>query len=268
MDINESGEKKKEKSRVKYYVIVAVLVVGLVFGSLFASGVDVLAWFGNGESQSEVDQITGESGFEQLRPQLELALRQEKEQEIVLQHLNELRDASDIVTNLDVLGASDMSVVVAIVNGEKIKREEMMQLENQEIQQIVMMGLDPEGEEVAQLMEQVRPQILDNLIANAVLSQKMEEEGIVVSEAQVEEYYQQYVAQYGGEEILEQQLAQAGLTKDDLKDEIMERLPIQTYLENYLEENLSEDDFDFSDEELKELYEIIQQQQMQQQPVQ
>ncbi len=261
MSINENGEGKKPKSRQKSYIIVVVvlLVVGLAFGSLFGGAADLFARLGNGE-QGDVGQISGEISFEEAKPRLEQELRQRKENEILMQHLDDLIVASNIEISLDVIGTGDEGAVVAMVNREEIKKEELLALEEQEKQQLVMMGLDPESEEAAQMMEQMRPQILDNLIANKVLMQKIEEDGVSASEVQVEEHYQQYAAQFGGEEMLEQQLEQAGLTKDDLKQEIYEQLPIQIYVENYLAENLSEDELVFPESELKELYEAQQQQ--------
>ncbi len=271
MNVNERGAEKKEQPRnMKYPIVVAALVVGFAFGSLFGSAVDVFAWFDNGEPgkgeiSGDMDQTNSEMGFEEARPQLEQALREEKEQEIIMEHLNDLIAASTVETNLDVMATGDQNAVVATVNGAEIKQEELLQLEEQEKQQFMMMGMDPESEEVTQMLEEMRPQMLDNLIATTVLQQKLEEENISASETEVEEYYQQYVEQFGGEEELEQQLEQAGVTKEELKQEISEQLPIQTYLEKYLEENLSEEELDFPEEELRELYEAQQQQMEQQQ---
>ncbi len=260
MSINENGAGKKMKSRKMVYAIVVVLlVVGLAFGSLFGGAADLFARVGNGE-QGDVGQVNGEISFEEAKPRLEQELRQRKEHEILMQHLDDLMVASNVEVSLDVMGTDD-NAVVATVNGEAIKEEELLALEEQQRQQLVMMGLDPESEEAARMMEQMRPQILDNLIANRVLMQKIEEDGVSASDVQVEEHYQQYAAQFGGEEMLEQQLEQAGLSKDELKQEIAEQLPLQIYVENYLAENLSEDELIFSESELKELYEAQRRQQ-------
>jgi FKBP-type peptidyl-prolyl cis-trans isomerase (trigger factor) len=258
MSINENGEGETRKSRKKLYTImVAVLVMGFVLGSLFGSTVDVTAWFGKGEPGDV--ETEGGNDFEEAKPLLEQQLRQEKEQEIIKQHLDDLRDAADVETNLDDIGESVENLVVASVNGEEIMKEELLELEEKEKQQLMMMGLDPESDEVAQMMEEARPQILENLIVNVLLMQKIEEEGISASEEKVEEQYQQYVEQFGGEEMLEQQLEQAGITKDELMQEIVKQLSIQNYIKNYLAENLNEDELNFSEEELRELYEAQQQ---------
>lgn len=258
----KQGEEKMKNPRKKQSIIIAVaavLLVGFVVGSVFGGAFVMGDWFGNGEN-----------GFEEARPQLEQQLKEAKEHELIMQHLENLREASIIETNLDVIGEGDKDAAVATINGEKIIKEELLELEEQEKQQLVMMGMDPESEEAAQMIEQQRPQLLENLIMNAILLQKVEDEGITVSEEEVEEEYRYYAEQFGGEEMLEQQLQQAGLTADDLKQEIARQLPIIAYVDNYIKENLDEDELDFSEEELRELYEQQQmelemQQQMEQQ---
>ncbi len=247
--------------RKKFYTIVAILlVVGIAFGSLFSGAADLFALFGNGEPEN-VGQISGAVSFEEAKPRLEQELRQRKEHEIIMQHLSDLMMSSNVEVNLDVMGTGNNSAVVATVNGEEITKEELLALEEQQKAQLAMMGLDLESEEGAQIVEEMRPKILDNLMTNIALIQKIAEDGISASEAQVEEYYQQYAAQFGGEEIMEQQLEQAGLSKDELMQEISEQLPLQIYAEKYLAENLKEDELNFPESEIRELYEAQQQQQ-------
>ena len=114
---------------------------------------------------------------------------------------------------------------------------------------------------------QNRPDIINNLIANTALSQKVKEIGITPSGDDIEWEYQRYVGQVGSEEELEAQLAQSGFTLEDLRKAVTEQLAINTYVDSYLAENLSEEDLNFSDEELRELYDqMLEQQQMQTQP--
>lgn len=272
MSLEEKEDKREQKmekpSKKLYIIMAAVLVAGVAIGSAFGGLVDVAGWFGNGEPE-EVGQVGEMDDFEEVKPQLEQEMRQEKEQEVIMQHLDELREASDIETNLDVIGEGDESAAVATVNNEEITKEEFLEVEEQEKQQLMMMGMDPESEEAEQMMGEMRPQILENLIANTVLMQRVEEEGIEVSEEDVEDQYQQYVEQVGGEEMLEQQMEQAGMTKEDFKQEIAEHLPVQIYVESYLEENLDEEELEFTEEELRERYEEQQQQmeQQQEQPI-
>ncbi len=245
--------------------IAACLVVGFAIGFLFGY-TDI---FGNGEPVEEdpadlIGEPDGENGFEEAKPQLEQQLIQQKEQEVIMEHMDELREEATVETNLDVIGEGDESAVVAEVNGEEITKEELLAMEEQEKQQMAMMGMDPDGAEAEQMMEEMRPEILENLVLLSLLEQQAEKEGVTVEEEDVEEYYQQFVEQAGGEEAFNQQLEQSGITEDELKKDIADQLPTELYLEKYIDENFDEDELDITEEELRELYET-QQQQMQQQ---
>lgn len=260
LDFKEEEKEKKPRNNLPF-IVVAVLIVGFALGSIFGSAYDITNWLGN----SENDNLLA-NGFEEARPHLEQHLQQQKEQELIMEHLDDLIDASEVDINLDVIGEGDKSAAVAIVNGEEIKKEELLEYEDRERQQLAGMGIDPESDEAAAMIEESRSEILDNLITNTVLMQKVEAAGIDVDEEKIDEQYQELADQFGGEEMLEQQLAQAGMEKEDLRQQIAEQLPLQTYVENYLDEVLDEDELQFSEEELRELYEMQQQQMQQQMP--
>ncbi|MFO7952462.1 MAG: SurA N-terminal domain-containing protein [Bacillota bacterium] len=247
-------------------IIAAALVVGFALGSVFGGFIDIT---GNGESAEEepadlISEPEGENGFEEAKPQLEQQLIQQKEQEMIMEHLDELREEATVETNLDIIDEGDESAVIATVNGEEILKEELLAMEEQEKEQMAMMGMDPEDAETEQMMEEMRPEILENLVLMTLLEQQAEKEGITAEEKDVEEYYQQFVQQAGGEEAMEQQLAQADITEDELKEDIADQLPTELYLEKYIDEHFDEEDLDITEEELRELYEA-QKQQMEQQ---
>jgi|GEM_PF-6317513 len=204
-----------------------------------------------------------ENGFEQARPQLEEQLIQEKQDEVIMEHMDELREEADVQVDMDAVETGGDDAVVATVNGEEIYGEQLRQMEEHEMQQLSMFGIDPESEEAEELIADLRPQIVENLVAVSVVEQKTEEMGITVTEEDVEQQYQMYTQQFGGEQQLEQQLEQAGMSSEDLKDEIAQQLPVQIYITQYLEEHMDEEDLEFSEEELRELYDM-QQEQMQQ----
>ncbi len=252
MDNNKkTGNKKTISHKIIYIGSALLLVAGFAFGTLFGSTVNIASWFGNEEPENL-------EGFEEARPQLEQQLRQEAEQEVIMQHLEDLVEESEIEKNMDVINEGEEGAVVAVVNGEEIKLEEFMLQEEQQKQMMMMQGLDPESDEMAEVIEQQRPQILDALIQNAVLMQKVEEKNISISEEKIKEEYQYYIDQAGNEELLEEQLEAAGMTEDELRQQIAEQLSIQIYIENYIEENLDEDELDFSEEELREIYQMQQ----------
>jgi len=245
-------------------IIAAVLVVGFALGTFLGGGAGLIDRAGEDEPADIADAPAGENGFEEAKPQLEQQMRQQKEQEILMGHVDELREDAAVETNLEVVGEGDESAVVATVNGSEILKEELMAMEEQQKQQLAMQGLDPDSEEADQMMEEMRPDMLDNIVMVELLQQEAQEEGITVEDDEVDEYYQQVAQQAGGEEMLEQQLEEAGITEDEIKSDIYNQMLVEQYMDQYIAENVPEDELEFSEEELREFYEQ-QQQQMEQQ---
>ncbi len=245
-------------------IIAAVLVVGFAIGAILGGGTGMFERAEEDQPSDIADAPGEENGFEEAKPHLEQHLRQQKEQEILMAHIEELREEGDIETDLDVVGEGDESAAVATVNGEEIIKEELLAMEEQQKQQLAMQGLDPDSEEADQMVQEMRPDLLDNLVMITLLEQKAHAEEITVGDDDVDEYYQQFVQQAGGEEMLEQQLEEVGITEEELKSDIAEQLLIELYIDHYIEENVAEGELEFSEEELRELYEQ-QMQQMEQQ---
>ncbi len=245
MGKTNKNDKKFGFRKFIYIGVAAVLVVGLGIGALIFD-------FGG--------QLVDDSGFEEARPHLEQQLRMEKEHEVLMQHIDGLREQSDIVKRLEDFDKEDGSTVIAEVNGEEILSQDLIDAEEVQKQQFIMMGLDPESPEADQMIEEIREDILDSLIMNVILLQKVRQEGIMVSSQEIDEQYQMIAEQFGGEEVMEDMLEEEGMTPGDLEDEIEKQISLQTYAEKYLEENLDEEDLEFSEQELRRLFE--QQQEM------
>ncbi|MGM0652268.1 MAG: SurA N-terminal domain-containing protein [Bacillota bacterium] len=156
--------------------------------------------------------------------------------------------------------------VVATVDGEKIFRAELDQAVEQEMMQYEMQGVDLESEEMAGAIDQLEEQVLENyFITPTLVRQKAEEEGIKVSEEEVEARFQEYAEAFGGEEALLNQMAQAGMTREDIDRDIVNELTVQNYLDQYMEEYLednpeervNEAEIELTSDELKEHYEEL-----------
>ncbi len=249
-------------------IIAAVLVVGFAIGAFFGGGAGLIDPAEDDDPAGVANAPGEENGFEEAKPQLEEQLRQQRENEILMEHVEDLREQGDVEAHLDVVGDGDESAVVATVNEEEVLKEELMMMEEQQIQQLAMQGMDPESEEAEQMMEEMRPGLLDNIIAVTLLEQEAQDEGIAVGEDEVDEYYQQLTQQAGGNEMLEEQLEEAGISEDELKSDISEQLLIELYMEEYIEKSVTEDEFEFSEDELRDLYEQHQQQMQQQMQMQ
>jgi len=251
-------------SRKLFYIVVVIVLVGsFALGTLLGDKVNLAGLIGSGEEEpkavhekdAEENDPVEENGFEEARPHLEEQLKQEKEQTLIMQHLEKLKGDSEIEMYSDAFEEEDKDVI-AEVNGEAITMEDFRQEKEQQKQMMAMQGMDPEGEEAEEILKKQRPQIIDSLITTMVLMQKVEEEDISINEEEVEDRYQEYVQQFGGEEQLEERLEEEDVTLDEFRGELTQQLALQTYLEEYIEEHLDEEELDFSEEELRQMYEM------------
>lgn len=248
----------------KLYLIGAIaLVIGLALGGiLFGNLTDAIGGL-TAPEDGETDN-GNDNGFEEAKPQIEEMLRQEKENELIMSHVEDLQESSDVEVDDEAIESGDSDSVIATVNGEEILKEQFTMLEQQQIQQMEMQGMDPDSEEMSDMLEQQRDQIIDNLVITNLLIQQADNEGISVDDEEVDEQYREFASQFGGEEAMEEQLEAEGVTAEELKSELYEQLQIQNYLDQYLDQELDEEDLEFSEDELREVYEA-QQEQMQMQ---
>lgn len=159
--------------------------------------------------------------------------------------------------------------IVARVNGEEVTRAEFETILEQEKMQYEMQGIDLESEEMSDMLGELQQHVLENyFVIPMLLEQKAEEKGIEISEAEIENRYQDYVAQFGGEEQLKEQMAAVDVTRDELDQDIIRELTIQNYieqfLEDYLEENpeerIDKESIELSEEEVEGRYQQLQEQ--------
>jgi len=151
-------------------------------------------------------------------------------------------------------GVEQEEDAVAIVNGEPVPREEFDQMLEMRMEMYEMQEPVGEGEEAAEMEEMLKQQTLDELIAQTVIMQNAEAEGIAVEEDEIEEQYQLLKGQYGEEEfqtVLEEQ----NMSPESLRENIANQLVIQEYVEKKAAEELGEEALEVSEDELKALYE-------------
>ena len=151
-------------------------------------------------------------------------------------------------------GAEQEEDAVAIVNGESVPRDEFDQMLEMRMEMYEMQEPVGEGEEAAEMEEMLKQQTLDELIAQTVIMQNAEAEGIAVEEDEIEEQYQLLKGQYGEEEfqtVLEEQ----NMSPESLRENIANQLVIQEYVEKKAAEELGEEALEVSEDELKALYE-------------
>lgn len=148
----------------------------------------------------------------------------------------------------------------AVVNGVEIGRNEFEVLFNRTKNNFLQQGIELDNEEAKELLEQLKTQILRQMINNILLLQQAEKEGITPNEQEIQAQYEMILANFKDEEAFKIQLANANLTLENFKKEIAQSLTVEKYVEHYLEENVDEKDLVVTEEELRELYEQYSQQ--------
>lgn len=131
--------------------------------------------------------------------------------------------------------------IVATVNGEEVSRQDFSAAFEQELNQLQMQGIDFNSPEMEEAIRELELFVLDNyFVIPMLVAQKAVEEGIEVSEAEIEERFQQFADSYGGEELLLQQMAEINFTREDIDRDIRQELLINSYLDSYIDHYYSE----------------------------
>ncbi len=151
-------------------------------------------------------------------------------------------------------GAAQEDDAVAIVNGEPVPRDEFDEMLEMRMEMYEMQEPVGEGEEAAEMDEMIKQQTLDELIAQTVIMQNAEAEGVAAGEEDIEEQYQLLKGQYGEEEF-QALLEEQNMTSETLRENIAYQLVIQEYIEEKAVEELGEEALEVTEDELKALYE-------------
>jgi FKBP-type peptidyl-prolyl cis-trans isomerase (trigger factor) len=233
-------------------------IIALIGAFMLFSAAAPLAAAGAAEEvpfeQPAEPAVETDPAFEQAKPQVREQILQQKQNDVLMEHLEQLRAEAEVTSDLGAYNQGSPETVIASVNGEEITKEIIQQFEQQQLQSI---GLDSGSAEAKQMLETYRPMIVDQLINTLLIEHKAAADGIEATEAQIENEYQRYAQQFGGEEVLEQQLEMIGYSQQDLKDEIASQLPTQLYISSYLEQNFDPESVEITEQELREYYDRI-----------
>ncbi len=142
-------------------------------------------------------------------------------------------------------GTRDTSAVVARVNGVVITEAEL----NKRVGQVEQ-TLEAQMGTTSPLSDELRGQVLDELINLELLTQSARGAGYEATDADVDAELARVTELLGGEEQLETQLVLVGLTKEELRENVKNELGIRKYLEASTDVGKAE----VSEEELKALY--------------
>ena len=137
------------------------------------------------------------------------------------------------------------------VNGEEILftefEDEFERSKNMVAQQY---GIDLDSEQGAAMLPQIQQQAIQSLISQNVMLQEAKDQGIEVSDEDVEENIQGLTEQFGGEEGLEEAMEAENLDDESLRAFLRENLMI----EKLMSQNLDMDSIEVTEEEKEEYY--------------
>ncbi|WP_280768273.1 SurA N-terminal domain-containing protein [Salipaludibacillus daqingensis] len=158
----------------------------------------------------------------------------------------------------DMDGEADMEAdpeeAVATVNGEEIKMADLQAQMAQYQQMFAQQGVDFEDEENAEMLMQIQQGILDQLITQEVITQEARDKDIEVSEEELEAELEEIRAQFESEEELEEYLATQNYTVEEMEEEIRDILLIEEFRKM---EHVDEDEFDVTEDEVREYYDQL-----------
>jgi parvulin-like peptidyl-prolyl isomerase len=140
----------------------------------------------------------------------------------------------------------DKDISVASVNNESITQTA---LDNFILQQEA--GYQSQGLDISdpEQLKEAKKQALETLVNQALLLQAATDDGVIITDEEINNGYDSTVAQFESDEALQTALVESNLTIELLKENILTQLTIQKYLEPRVDENVT-----ISEEEIQNLY--------------
>ncbi|MBU9714283.1 SurA N-terminal domain-containing protein [Evansella tamaricis] len=143
----------------------------------------------------------------------------------------------------------------ATVNGENIYLNELDQQLNQIKELYAQQGLDLEAEENAEMLQELRRGILDEMVQDKILIQEANNQNIEPTEEEIDVAIEQVMGQYQmTEEELQEVLDLQNYTQEMFRSDIKDQLKIQQLLTL---EHLDSSQLEVSDDELRDYYDEI-----------
>jgi peptidyl-prolyl cis-trans isomerase C len=127
-----------------------------------------------------------------------------------------------------VMDAKDLPERVAKVNGQDIKKQDLLQGA-----QAVQMRLAQEGRPVTPSVGFYR-RVLDQVIGVTLLQQDAKAQGMTASDQEIQQLLAQRKRVFPNEEAFKQALAKASMTEAKLREQIRDEIAVQKYLQSQL----------------------------------
>jgi hypothetical protein len=155
---------------------------------------------------------------------------------------------------MDLEGFEDSDTFLRI-NGEEVTFGEYQQeFERSKEMAEMQYGIDFDDEDAAMVLPQLQQQAVESLITEHVMFQEARDQGIEVSDDEVEENIEALKEQFDGEEGLAEAMEAEGLTDESLREYLRENMMI----ENLLSRNLDLDNIEVTEEEKEDYYAQLQ----------
>ncbi|HKV07393.1 MAG TPA: peptidylprolyl isomerase [Thermoanaerobaculia bacterium] len=126
----------------------------------------------------------------------------------------------------EALSPDKLPAVVAKVNGQEIKKEELLQGLQVAQMQLAQMGRLPQGAPPASFYREV----LNNLIAQKLLQQEAKKQGIQADEKEVDQQIAAVKKRFPTEQDFQKALASQGINEASLRKEARENIAFQKYI--------------------------------------
>jgi len=137
-----------------------------------------------------------------------------------------------------------------VVNGTRIDQELYDKNYSQLSAQAAQQGLDPATPEVA---AQIKQQSIDIIVNSELLRQAAVAGGVVVTQEQIDNRYEEIVAAQGSLDQLKTRMSELGITEESLMADIENEILIQTHLASAVDSS----SITVTDEEVQALYDSI-----------
>lgn len=128
--------------------------------------------------------------------------------------------------NEPALSPDKLPAVVAKVNGQEIKKEDLLKGLQIAQMQLAQMGRLPQGAPPASFYREV----LENLIAQKLLQQEAKKQGLTADEKEVDQQIATLKTRFPTEEEFKKAIASQGVTETSLRQEARDSISFQKYL--------------------------------------
>lgn len=147
-----------------------------------------------------------------------------------------------------VIDAQKANEVVATVNDDVLRYDDL-ELSLEQLRQAAMVqGQDPEAPELA---EQLRSQATDMLINTTLLEQEANKQGIVITQEQITTRMAELEEAAGGAEVLAARMTEFGIDRETFSEDVRVELTVLALLDTVL----TEEDTVVTEEEVVAIYE-------------